>query len=208
MKRLVIVGASGHGKVVADIANKCGYDKIVFLDDDSSKEECNGYPVVGNFKDINRFCDFDILVAIGDADIRQKVQIDIISNGLNIPSLIHPNAIVASDVQIGKGTVIMAGAIINSGSKIGNGCIINTGSTIDHDNIISDYVHVSVGSHIAGSVFIGKKTWIGAGAIVINNIKICENCIIGAGAVVVNNIEKKGTYIGVPAKRMKGNGII
>ena len=96
----------------------------------------------------------------------------------------------------------MAGAVINSDTKIGKGCIVNTGASVDHDGIVDDFVHISVGAHVAGTVRIGLKTWIGAGATVLNNLSICNNCMVGAGAVVIEDIDEKGTYIGVPAKRL------
>lgn len=200
MKELVIIGASGHGKVVADIAKKNGYNKIFFLDDNSNIDECDGYKVVGKTSDfLNYNC--DIFVAIGNSKIRQLIYTQIENANKNIVSLIHPAAVIADTVKIGTGSVVMAGAVINSATSIGKGCIVNTCASIDHDNTIGDFVHVSVGSHLAGTVSIGNSTWIGVGATVSNNTSICENCMIGAGAVVVKNIDEEGTYIGVPAKR-------
>lgn len=203
MNNLVIFGASGHGKVIADIAEKVGYTDIVFLDDNQTVKTCGKYPVMGTSSDTMRYASFDFIVGIGNAEIRKRIQEELIGKGLHIVTLIHPKAVIASDVSLGVGTVVMAGAIINPGSKVGNGCIINTGATVDHDNVLEDYVHVSVGSHLAGTVSIGSSTWIGAGAIISNNVSICENCMIGAGAVVVNDIKESDTYIGVPARRMK-----
>ncbi|MDY4515071.1 MAG: acetyltransferase [Lachnospiraceae bacterium] len=201
MKRLVIIGASGHGKVVADIAKKNGYGEIVFLDDNENLNECDGYSVVGKSSDsYNYSC--DVFVAIGNANIRKKIQEELVAKGHHVPVLIHPNAVIGENVKIGDGTVVMAGAVINACTLIGKGCIINTCSSVDHDCRISDYVHISVGAHLAGTVRIGEKTWIGIGALVSNNVDICEHCMIGAGAVVIKNIDKIGTYIGVPARVM------
>lgn len=200
MKQIVIIGASGHGKVIADIANKNGYDNIVFLDDNDSVTECNGYKVLGKTAEYKKY-DCDFFVAIGNSHIRSKITQELISAHKSIATLVHPNAIIADDVKIGKGTVVMAGAVINSATTIGKGCIINTCASVDHDNIIGDFVHVSVGSHLAGTVAIGHNTWLGIGAVVSNNINVCDDCMIGAGAVVVKNITESGTYIGVPAKR-------
>ena len=199
-KNLVIIGAGGHGKVVSDIAVKNGYETIIFLDDNDSIHECAGFPVIGNIKEIKTYNNWDTIVAIGNPQLRRKVQ-----NGLEeyrLISLIHPNAVISRRVSIGNGTVIMAGTVINSDTCIGNGCIINTSSSIDHDCIISDFCHVSVGAHIAGNVSIGEETWIGIGASVSNNAFVCERCMIGAGAVVIRNIVESGTYIGVPAERI------
>lgn len=197
MKKLVIIGAGGHGKVIADIAVKIGYDEIVFLDDDDNIKECTGFPVVCESTEAISL-NGDKIVAIGNADIREKIQ-----GTIPVTTLIHPNAVIGRRVKIGEGSVVMAGAVINSEVRIGKGCIINTGATVDHDSRIGDFVHISVGAHVAGTVDIGKKTWIGAGSIICNDVKICSKCTIGAGAVVIKSIDEPGTYIGVPAKRIK-----
>lgn len=195
MKRLVIIGASGQGKVIADIALKNGYRDILFLDDNEKIKECAGFPVVGKVIEANMF-ECDKIVAIGNARIREKIQ-----NGINgIVTLIHPTAIISRRVKIGNGSVVMAGAVINSDVKVGKGCIINTCSSVDHDCTIGDYSHISVGAHVAGTVKIGNRTWIGVGATVSNNLNICDDCMIGAGAVVINDIYNAGTYVGVPAR--------
>lgn len=190
--KLTIIGASGHGKVVADIARLNGYDAIEFLDDDEKLTTCGEYPVVGR---TDRPVDNDVFVAIGNADIRERL-----SRGRNLVTLIHPKAVIADGIEIGEGTVVMAGVVINSGAKIGRGCIINTSSSVDHDCVVGDYCHVAVGAHLCGTVNVGETTWIGTGAIVSNNINICDGCMIGAGAVVIKDIKKQGTYVGVPAK--------
>lgn len=201
MKELIIIGASGHGKVVADIAHLNGYS-ISFLDDDTSKKTCAGYSVIGTSKDISEFKNSDFFVAIGNADIRERVQNQLLQSGFNVVSLIHPNAVIAGDSSIGIGTVVMAGAVVNSNSIVGEGCIINTGASVDHDNIIGNFSHISVGAHLAGTVNIGNKCWIGIGASVSNNISICNGCLIGAGAVVVKDIYENGTYVGIPARKV------
>lgn len=198
MRRLAIIGASGHGKVIADIAKRIGYCEIVFFDDDESIHECGGYPVVGKSSEAGTI-DADVIVGIGNADIRKRIQESIPHEKL--VTLIHPDAVVAEDVVIDKGTVVMAGAVINPGVRIGKGCIINTCSSVDHDCIVDDFVHVAVGSHLCGTVNVGAGTWIGAGVIVNNNVFICPDCMIGAGAVVIKDITENGTYVGVPARR-------
>lgn len=199
MKKLTIIGASGHGKVVADIAVLCGYESIEFLDDGCMSDICLDYPVVGKTELIS-FINNDVFVAIGNPVIRKKIMEE--HTEKNFPILIHPNATVSNHVKLGDGTVIMAGAVVNPGTVIGKGVIINTGSSVDHDCNIENYVHIAVGSHVCGNVFIGESTWIGAGGIVKNNLSICSHCMIGAGAVVVSNIGKQGTYVGVPAKEI------
>lgn len=197
-KKIIIIGAGGHGKVVADIASENGYDNIVFLDDNEAINTCGGYPVIGRTSAVEGI-EADTIVAIGNAEIRRRIQESIDEKYL--VTLIHPDAVVAKDTSVGIGTVIMAGAVINPGTTVGKGCIINTCSSVDHDCNVGDFVHISVGTHLCGLVTIGNEAWIGAGATISNNVSICRKSIVGAGAVVVENIEEVGTYIGIPARK-------
>lgn len=198
MRKLVIIGAGGHGAVIADIAVRCGYKEIAFLDDNESIAECHGYPVLGKSADADTI-EADMIVAVGNARVRREIQQSIEND--KVITLIHPDAVIAENVKIGKGTVVMAGTVINPGAVVGKGCIINTCASVDHDCNVGDFVHISVGSHLCGTVTVGDDTWIGAGAIVSNNVTICDGCMIGAGAVVIKTIEETGTYVGVPARR-------
>ena len=200
MKKLSIIGASGHGRVVAEIAKLNGYDEIEFYDDNESLKTCGQYPVVGNCR-IATKAKNDTFVAIGNANYRKAIMTELA--GRTFPCLIHPSAVISEDVIIGAGTVIMAGAIVNPGVRIGTGCILNTCSSVDHDCIVGDFVHVAVGAHLCGSDNIGPGTWVGAGVTIINNVNVCGNCLLGAGAVVVKDIKEVGTYIGVPARKME-----
>lgn len=204
LKQLIIVGASGHGKVVADIAMKMNrWERIFFLDDDTSIKKLIGFDVVGATIDAIKYKEkADFFVAIGNNETRKKVQENFVAQGLNIVTLVHPNAVIGTDVEIGIGTVIMAGVVINSSTQIGNGCIINTCSSVDHDNEIKDYVHLSPGVRTAGNVTVDHTTWLGIGSVISNNVYICDECKIGAGAVVINRITEPGIYLGVPARRL------
>ena len=199
MKKLLIYGAGGNGKVCADIAKNMGYKNIIFFDDNKEVNNVDEYDVIHNLENIN-FNEHDLFNAIGDNKTREKI-----TKKLNrkMVTLIHPTAVIGENVEIGEGSVVMAKAVINPGSKLGKGVIINTCSSLDHDDIIEDFSHVSINSHMAGTVHLGKRVFIGMSSTIINNIDICDDVIIGAGATVVNNIEKAGTYVGVPAKLLK-----
>lgn len=202
--KLIIIGAGGHGKVVANIAMLNGYKEIYFMDDDTSKKYIGKYQIIGTTKDINRYKnEYDFFIAIGNNETRKKLTMLLLDNDIQLVSLIHPSAVIDNTVQIGYGVVVMANAVINADTKIGNNVIVNTASSIDHDCIINDYVHVSPGVHIAGNVHIGEKTWLCIGSSIINNISVSRNCIIGAGSVVLRNIEKSGVYVGIPMRRIK-----
>lgn len=202
--KLLIIGASGHGKVIADIALKMNkWKSIAFLDDNENLKTSMGIEVIGKSSDAPQYIDdYDIFVGIGNNSVRERIQERLEAQGASIPTLIHPNTVIGEQVAIGEGTAVMAGVVINCCTKIGKGCIINTGATIDHDNLIEDYVHISPGAHLAGTVYIGKRCWLGIGSVVSNNISITSGCKIGAGAVVVKDITIQGTYIGVPVRRV------
>lgn len=202
--KLLIIGASGHGKVVADIALKMNkWKSIAFLDDDQNIKTSIGIRVIDTSSNMFKYIDeYEIIVGIGNNETRQKVYEVLEIEGATIPVLIHPTAVIGESVEIGKGTVVMAGAVINSSTKIGKGCIINTGSTIDHDNKIEDFVHISPGVHLAGTVTVGLGSWLGVGCIVSNNVRISKGCKLGAGAVVIKDITETGVYVGVPVRRV------
>lgn len=201
MNRLIIVGAGGHGKSVADNAFKNGYTDICFVDD-HEEGDCMGIPVIARCEKLERLNDgkTDFVIGIGENAIRKKIAEEY---DVNWVTLIHPSAQIALNVTIGKGTVVMAGAVVNACSSVGKHCIVNTGAIIEHDNTIEDYAHISPSAALSGTVHIGECTHIGIGASVCNNIDICGDCVIGGGSVVVKDIVNKGTYIGVPAKIKK-----
>lgn len=202
--KLLIIGASGHGRVVADIAIKMNrWQQIAFLDDDEEIQSPIRVKVIGKSKDAFTYInDYDIFVAIGNNKTREIIQTQLEMAGANIPTLIHPSVIIGEKVEVGIGTVVMAGVVINCCSTIGEGCIVNTGAVIDHDNVIEDYVHISPGARLAGTVQVGQGSWLGIGSVVSNNVNIVSGCTIGAGAVVVRDITELGTYVGVPAGRV------
>jgi sugar O-acyltransferase (sialic acid O-acetyltransferase NeuD family) len=202
--KLIIIGASGHGKVAADIAIKMNkWQNIAFLDDDATIKASMGLEVIGKTTDAFTYKDeADFFVAIGSNATREKIQERLIEEGLNLVSIIHPSAVIGTDVEIDIGTVAMAGVVINSSSRIGKGCIINTSCSLDHDTLLEDYVHISPGVNMAGTVKVGKGSWIGIGSVVNNNVNICSGCKVGAGAVVVKDITEPGTYVGVPVRRV------
>lgn len=202
-KDVIIIGAGGHAKVIADIIYKSGDNLIGFLDDNlanKGKEIYLGKKVIGTTKDIEIYNKNYFIIGIGNNSIRKKINNE---NNLKLYTAIHPSAIIAQDVKIGTGSVIMAGVVINPGTVIGKNCIINTCSSLDHDNLLEDYVHISPGAHLAGTVSVKEGTWICTGATIINNITIAKNNIIGAGSVVIKDInEENGTYVGVPVKML------
>lgn len=188
---LYIYGNGGHAKVVADIARANGYDNLIFLDDNSDMKFNSNLPK------------HPIIIAIGNALIRQKLQNLVLSRGFELITLIHPTAVIGSDVTIGNGSVVMPGAIINAKSTIGNGVIINSGAIIEHECTIGDFAHICPGVAIAGGTLVGERSWIGIGSSVIQNITIKPDITIGAGSVVVKDILEGSLAYGNPCRVVK-----
>jgi len=201
--RLAILGAGGHGRVVADLASLIGYDQIAVFDDLwPYLPETDGWSVLGNTEAmLSSELEFDgIAVAIGDNETRIDKLTLFVEAGFCMPPLIHPRAYVSKNVCMGEGTVVMAGAILQTGSALGRGCIINTSSTVDHDCFLDDGVHIAPGAHLAGSVTVGKYSTIGVGASVIQNRQLGTRITVAAGACVVDDVLEGQCVMGVPAK--------
>lgn len=193
-KEVVIIGAGGHGRVVADIIKQSGDKVLGFLDDADIKN----LPMLGKVKDCVNYKDNYFIVAIGNNEIRRKIMEKY--PDLNYYTAIHPSVVISPDVKIGEGSCVMPLAVINNGATIGEHCIINTHSTIEHDCVIGDFVHVCPGATLCGTVNVGDNTQIGAGGVIKNNISVAANVVIGAGGVVVKDVFEPGVYVGVPAK--------
>ncbi|MCQ2429876.1 MAG: acetyltransferase [Clostridia bacterium] len=206
MKKLIIAGAGGHGRVVADIASRCGYESIAFLDDRVGEVE-SGFPdmpVTGSVADAGAYIgEADFFVAVGNNSTRERITLYLKGLGARMATLIHPQAVIGRDVSVGEGTAIMAGAVVNPCAVIGKGCIVNTGASVDHEDRIGDFSHVSVGAHLCGTVTLGERCFIGSGATVINNTDVCRDVTIGAGGTVIRSITQPGTYVGVPVRRIR-----
>ena len=199
MNRLIIIGAGGHGKVIADAALKNGYTNICYIDDHATGDVM-GFPIIGTSADIERLNDgiAEFIIGIGNNAVRKAI---VEEYNVNWVSIVHPSAQIAFNAEIGKGTAIMANAVVNVCAKVGEHCIINTGAIVEHDNVIENYAHISPNVALGGTVRIGSLTHVGIGATVKNNTEICSDCTIGAGAVVVKNIKEPGTYVGVPIRK-------
>lgn len=205
--KLAVIGAGGHGKVVAELAAALGtYGEIVFLDD-RAQGSINGFPVIGTTLLLENSLSpeqFDIAVAVGNNRIRRQIAEKAAALGFALPVLIHPDAYVSPSATVGQGSVVMAKAAVQAGSVLKDGVIVNTAATVDHDCLLDAFVHISPGAHLSGNTHIGEESWIGTGACSRQQIRIGSRATIGAGAVIVCNIPDGMTVAGNPAKPLAG----
>ncbi|MDO6425529.1 acetyltransferase [Thalassotalea sp. 1_MG-2023] len=206
MSKLLIIGAGGHGRVIADCAEASSqYSDIAFLDDTFPERGANlNWPIIDKSSQWKCYQDeYDFALAMGNNKARLAMYRALSSSSARLPNIIHPQAVVSKHVSLGAGNVIFANAVINPGTQLGNACIINTAATIDHDCNLADAVHISPGAHLAGTVHVGELTWFGVGSCSVQCVDIAENTQVGAGAAVTQSTEANGLYVGVPAKRIK-----
>lgn len=201
MRRVYLIGASGHAKVIIEILE--GKMEIVIgglQDMNPDIRSLLGYKVFEELPEKFNSAKDSLIISIGNNAIRKKLAE---SMDYNYTNAIHYSANISKSAEIGKGVVIIAGASINASSKIGNHTIINTNASIDHDCVLEDFVHISPNVALAGNVEIGEGTHIGIGACVIQGIKIGKWCTIGAGAVIIKDIPDGATVVGNPGRVIK-----
>ena len=204
-EKYIVLGAGGHAKVALDIL-KLNKKNIYGLTDANILKDsmCMGYPIIGTDEELERLIKSGVKNAVmgighvGDVTIRDRVYLYAKQLGFEFPNIIHPRAIVAENVMLGKGNLISAQAILNPEACIGTLCIINTASVIEHDVCIGDGVHVAPHATVLGMVNIGDNSFIGAGSVILQGVTVGRNCIIGAGTVVLNDVPDNSVVVGNP----------
>ena len=209
-KLILIIGAGGHGQVVADILLRMmdagmGVMPMGFLDDrrDLLSQLLLGLPVLGEIGDRNNIQHDASIVAIGANENRKEICMLLQQEGGPFALARHPGSIIAPDVRPGAGSMICAGSIVNTGSIIGEAVILNTGSTVDHHNQIGNYAHIAPGAHLGGEVVVGEGALIGIGATVMPQRRIGAWSIVGAGALVHRDVPERSVVVGVPARVLR-----
>ncbi|MBX4270567.1 NeuD/PglB/VioB family sugar acetyltransferase [Clostridium estertheticum] len=187
MSDLLIIGAGGHGRVVAETAELEGrWDNIRFLDDRTDVDMVLGHKIIGKMDEYERNSkkyEYAI-VCIGDNEKRLKLIKEILKVGYKVPVIIHPKAFVSKYSDVGYGSVILAGVVINTGARIGMGCIININSSVDHDCEVYDGVHICSGSVVRSMCKVGGLSYIGAGSVVKSGVVLQERFVLQDGTVI------------------------
>jgi sugar O-acyltransferase (sialic acid O-acetyltransferase NeuD family) len=209
--RVIVVGAGGHGQVVADIlrAARAGgrdVEVIGYLDD---RKAVHGHTLVnarvlGPATALNDTLHDAVVVAIGDNKARAAIARRLVESGARLATAVHPAAVVAMDVSVGDGSMLCAGAVVNTGTVIGRGVILNTACSVDHHTTVGDYAHIAPGVHMGGEVTVGEGALVGIGAVVLPRVTIGRWAIVGAGAVVTRNVPDGAIVIGNPARPLSG----
>jgi len=200
--KLILLGASGHGRVVADIV-RCQSRFVLkgFVDDDPTRPGTLGTSSI--LKSLLSQGVAWAIVSIGSNSVRMKKAHELEAMGFQLATAVHPSSILAQDISVGSGSVIMPGAIINCGTFLGKNVIINTAAGVDHDCVIEDGAHISPGVRLAGGVRVGKEAHVGIGVSVIPGVRIGSGSTVGAGAVVIRDVPDGIIVAGNPAKPIR-----
>ena len=206
--RIILLGASGHARVILDSLERAAQHVVVGLlaEDLGGTSTFCGYPLFGGIAALAEVYASlkaeGLIAAVGDNAARAEFvsRASEIMSATLFATCIHPSAQIGRCVEIGEGTVVMAGAVINSGTQVGRHCIVNTSARVDHDSVLGDFVSVAPGATLGGSVHVGEHSAISLGANVIHGITIGHDTVIGAGAVVVRNVDSNVVAYGVPAR--------
>lgn len=204
---VIILGAGGHAKVLIDALLAASAIIAGIVDPEPTLARINilGVPLLGGDDVVNNYSPSEIqlvngLGSVGLPDNRQQLFQRFKEMGYKFVTVIHPSAIISTDVVLGEGAQVMAGVVIQPGTHIGINSIVNTRASVDHDCIISDHVHVSPGVTLSGGVTVGAGSHIGTGATLIQGISVGSGCLVAAGAVVTKDIADSAKVRGVPAR--------
>ncbi len=202
MTAVGIIGAGGHARSVINLLEQCGRTIAGIYDDsfNGTEEIIEGYSLLGTLASVP--AGLPLVLAVGDNRKRENMY-QRFKAAVVRENFVHPTATVSSRIRIGESNLIFARAVVNDAACIGSNGIINTGAIVEHECVVGDHTHVSIGSILAGRVTVGNRCFIGAGAVVIDSCSIFDDAVIGAGAVVISNIIDAGTYVGIPAKKVK-----
>ena len=205
--KIVVLGASGHGQVVADVIFQMWtrgreMELVGYLDDNKALTGTRllGLPVLGTLADLPSTPHDCVILGIGDNADRARLYAELTAARKRFVTAIHPTAVLAPDVVVGAGSVLCAGTVVNPGAHIGENAILNTCASIDHHCDMGAHSHVAPGVHLAGRVCVGEGAFVGIGACAVPGVSIGAWSTVGAGAAVTQDVPERVTVAGVPAR--------
>lgn len=196
---IVILGAGGHAKVIADLVHDSGHTVKGFLDDRVTGSVLD-IPVLGRLAEAPRFTDCRFIMGIGDNAVRERLAARFV---LPWHTAVHPTAVIGRGVSLAEGAVAMAQAVVQASASVGRHAIVNTGAIVEHDCLVEDFVHIAPRAVLCGGASAGRLSLIGAGAVVIPGRRVCGHAVVGAGAVVTEDVNSPCTVVGVPARVLR-----
>lgn len=211
VRPIVVFGAGGHAKVVAEVARSIGQQVVAFVQEDALPAEngARGGPVMlwQRFLDERAaFGDVQVALAVGNNRARERIRVVVERAGFPLATLVHASAVVAPSATIGAGSVVMPLAVINPDALVGPGCIINSGAVVEHDCVLGPFVHISPNAALGGNVWVGPRAHVGLGAVALPGVQIGADAVVGAGGVVRATVADGITVIGVPARPVVRQG--
>ena len=205
-ERVLVWGAGGHGRVVADVVRAAGHEVVGWVDRAAGIADARLEPPVvvpesslpesvrGGALPLGATA---IALGIGDNRARAEAMRRLDDRA---PAFVHPSATVSPSASVGAGSVIMPGAVVNANATIGRGVVVNTAAVVEHDCVLGDGAHVSPNATLAGGARVGERGWVGAGAVILQNVRVGDDAVVGAGAVVTRDVRDRDTVVGVPAR--------
>jgi sugar O-acyltransferase (sialic acid O-acetyltransferase NeuD family) len=207
---LIVIGAGGHGRVLASALLQTGRRMIGYLDADQRLwgRRLFEMDVIGNDERLAEFSPDSVRLVNGVGSTllpqqRRRIFEEFKAKGYTFETVVHPQACVSPNVELGEGVQVMAGAVVQVGTRLDSNVIINTGAIIDHDCVIGSHTHVAPGAVLSGGVTIGASCHIGVGAVMMQGVDLGECSLLGAGAVMTHSYTSHARLVGVPAKVMK-----
>lgn len=211
MEKIILIGAGGHAKTIADTIEKQNlFDIAGFIAPGKKREKFyRTYRIIGNDEELETLYESGVRHAfvcigfMGNSAVREKIYEKLIQIGFHLPVIIDETAVVAEDARLGAGTYVGRNAALNTEVAVGKMCIINTAAIVEHESVVGDFSHIAVGAALCGQTEIGERVLIGANATVIQNVKVGRDSIVGAGSVVLKDIPPNCTVVGSPAQIIK-----